>query len=72
MTPAERRLANDLCKRIADEKDYFLFQQLVEHLDELLARKQQPSQTRAHPRSHLINRSCGTVVPGYPIGGILT
>ena len=27
---------------------------------------------RAATRSHLINRSCGTVVPGYPIGGILT
>src|SRR5436309_5181281 len=23
-------------------------------------------------RSHLINRSCGTVVPDYPIGGTLT
>jgi hypothetical protein len=40
MTPEELKLVNDLCKRIADEKDVFIFQQLVEQLDELLARKE--------------------------------
>ena len=39
MTPEERQLANDLCQRIAEEKDLSIFQQLVEQLDELLARK---------------------------------
>ena len=39
MTPEERQLVNDLCKRIAEEKDASIFQQLVEQLDELLARK---------------------------------
>jgi DNA replication initiation complex subunit (GINS family) len=37
MTPEERQIVNDLCKRIADEKDSFIFHQLVEQLDELLA-----------------------------------
>jgi hypothetical protein len=50
MIPAERRLENDLCKRIADEKDYFLFRQLVEHLDELLARKQQRLTNQSAPK----------------------
>jgi DNA replication initiation complex subunit (GINS family) len=40
MTPEERQLVNDLCKRIAEEKDASIFRQLVEQLDELLARKE--------------------------------
>jgi ribosome recycling factor len=40
MTPEERQLVNDLCKRIAEEKDASIFHQLVEQLDELLARKE--------------------------------
>ena len=39
MTPEERQLVNDLCKRIAEEKDAVIFHQLVEILDELLALK---------------------------------
>ncbi len=40
MTPEEIELVNGLCKRIADEKDPLIFRQLVEQLDELLARKE--------------------------------
>ena len=40
MTPEEIQLVNGLCKRIADEKDLLIFRQLVEQLDELLARKE--------------------------------
>jgi hypothetical protein len=39
MTPEERQLVNDLCKRIAEEQDAFIFHQLVEILDGLLALK---------------------------------
>ena len=40
MTPEERELVNGLCKRIAEEKDIFVFQQLVEQLDDILSRKE--------------------------------
>ena len=40
MTPEERELTNRLCKRIAEEKDIFVFQQLVEQLDDILSRKE--------------------------------
>lgn len=40
MTPEERQQVNDLCKLIADEKDPFVFNQLVKQLNELLARKE--------------------------------
>ena len=50
MTPAERRLANELCERIADEKDYFLIQQRVEHLDELPEREQQRLTNQSVPK----------------------
>jgi hypothetical protein len=40
MTPEERTLVNRLCERIAEEKDLVVFRQLVEQLDELLARKE--------------------------------
>lgn len=50
MTPAERRITNDLSKRITEEKNYFLFQQLVERLDELLARNQQRLTNQSAPK----------------------
>jgi len=40
MTPEERQLVNELCKRIADEKDPRVFRQLVRELDELMALKE--------------------------------
>lgn len=40
MTPEERQLVNDLCTRIADEKDPSVFCRLVQELDALLARKE--------------------------------
>ena len=49
MTPEERQLVNDLCKRIAEEKDPSIFQQLVEQLDELLARKEMRLQAARPP-----------------------
>jgi hypothetical protein len=45
MTTEERQLVDDLCKRIADEKDPSTFHQLVEQLDELLARKEKRLKT---------------------------
>ncbi len=40
MNPEERQLVNDLCKRLVEEKDAFIFHQLVEILDELLTLKE--------------------------------
>jgi DNA replication initiation complex subunit (GINS family) len=55
MTPEERRLVDNLCKRIADEKDPFIFHQLVQQLDEVLARKKQrlQKQERSTPDTRL-------------------
>jgi hypothetical protein len=36
MTPEGRQEVHDLCKQIADEKDPFVFDQLVQQLNELL------------------------------------
>jgi len=40
MNPEERQLVNDLCKRLVEEKDAFIFHQLVEILNELLTLKE--------------------------------
>jgi hypothetical protein len=49
MTPEERQLVNELCKRIAEEKDYYVFSQLVQQLDELIERKEKRLKDAAKP-----------------------
>jgi DNA replication initiation complex subunit (GINS family) len=68
MTPEERQLVDDLCKRIADEKDPFIFHQLVKQLDELLACKENRLKTATKPpdpdwQRTLISVRCRTNSP---------
>ena len=57
MTAEERDRMNWLCKQIADEQDLEKFSELVRELDQLIAKKREPSRITAAEAAFELSRS---------------